>query len=420
MQRLMPKDSFAGAEGNLANIKELEQKLRERGTTGILVGGCLTGDMPRKDIDIVVPPLADEDLEAYDLWTLSSGQTMNRNDIVNYNFITIYRKALAMLPPGLHVVNGTRKGIRQDLPVTSYRPLEELAKQDESILKEAVGKNIFFKADGGTYVGTLASLDDEFVIFDNLVDLENRDESDLYGSLGDGEQIALIRSVLPDIGKIVEEDLPFREIPSPGAFGLYPSATMGKMVRFEGNAEGFFLHTEKALEGDWSAQKEIAAHYEEDLLPELLSGRDVKSYVKGIYDMAKGYLVNEAYASLSKQPGLLSSNGKAVAVDIDLDTLSGSLEKMHRADFVVDRVSFQMDLLFTQPLRKAFEKRVNEIGTLMKLSPGGMNAGRTYANLLASDALIYFPGFIGTKTFSRYLLNSIGEDRFVSSAGYGH
>ena len=47
-------DDFYGTEGTIENILEMNKFLKNNNIMGILCGGVLTKELPRKDIDIII------------------------------------------------------------------------------------------------------------------------------------------------------------------------------------------------------------------------------------------------------------------------------------------------------------------------------------------------------------------------------
>lgn len=164
-------DGFRGNPGNYEAVRQADDFLRGRNQMGLLVGGVLTKELPRKDLDVII---TGDDIEpdelGIDWWWVdcATGDSRNRNN-VRHDVPPAARWALTCQIPGLHILRDVYGVTNEGLPV-AYTTLQELSSDHASpILDEKLYTPVQIQYQGEIRIGILRGYDDIFLDFEDLV-----------------------------------------------------------------------------------------------------------------------------------------------------------------------------------------------------------------------------------------------------------
>ncbi len=176
-------DEFKGRPGDNNLVREVDEYLKRTGQMGLLVGGVLTKELPRKDLDVIV---TGEDIKPGELgvdwwWVdLTNGQTRNRTDF-RIDVSPLARRALSKRIPGLYVLKDVFDVKNENLPAT-YTTLHEITRDYSSpVLNGRLFTPVQIQYRGGDIIGILQAYDDVFIELRDAVVLPGKKGSDQYG-----------------------------------------------------------------------------------------------------------------------------------------------------------------------------------------------------------------------------------------------
>ncbi|MFC1741344.1 hypothetical protein ACFL3V_02310 [Nanoarchaeota archaeon] len=196
-------DSYEGSTGDWELVREVDKFLKSRNQMGLLVGGVLSKQLPRKDLDVIVTGCDIEPEElGVDWWWIDGIKGDSRN-VCGYriNVPGAAKRALAKRLPGLHILTDLYDVKNQDLPAT-YTTLGELEHQNSSqILDSRLFTPIEIQYQDESLIGILQAYDDTHIELADLVAIP----TDMYGNGAYGFRPDFY---IPDEGGISEEYTP--------------------------------------------------------------------------------------------------------------------------------------------------------------------------------------------------------------------
>ncbi len=176
-------DNYSGADGNEDLVRRVDTFLRARGQMGLLVGGVLNKELPRKDLDVIVTghDIGPAEL-GVDWWWVDSSTGLSKN--VN-NFVlpvsAVARRVLSRRLPGLHILRDLYDIKNEGLPAT-YTTSQEIGQDRSSpILDTRLFSPILVNYKGQELIGILEAYDETFMELSDAVVLPGIKESTQYG-----------------------------------------------------------------------------------------------------------------------------------------------------------------------------------------------------------------------------------------------
>src|SRR3989338_118586 len=176
-------DEFKGRSGTVDLVREVDEHLKKTGQMGLIVGGILTKELPRKDLDVII---SGEDIRPGELgvdwwWVdLSTGQTRNICDF-RIDVSSLARRALSKRIPGLYILRDVFDVKNENLPA-SYTSLHELTRDySSSILDARLFRPVQIQYLGEDLIGVLQAYDDVFIELRDTVVFPGIKNSEHYG-----------------------------------------------------------------------------------------------------------------------------------------------------------------------------------------------------------------------------------------------
>lgn len=159
-------------EGGPATLDSVDEFLKARNQMGLLVGGYLNKQPPRKDIDVIITGTDIQPGElGVDWWWIDpmGDVTYNKNNF-SVPLNPVAKRVLCTRRGGLYAVRGLFEVTNSNLPVQYLDLSQALSERSSPILNMFLFHLAIFSYGNNSMIGVLTSYDDTFVEFKDVIE----------------------------------------------------------------------------------------------------------------------------------------------------------------------------------------------------------------------------------------------------------